>query len=111
MAGLELYRSSAHALCHEALEIGVDRAILVPSSYAINGYDVARSAVEEYPGRFAIVDLLAVDTPRTAATLDRWRSRKGVVGARVVFRPDRQHQILGRDAIAERAIDAHLERL
>ncbi len=69
-------------------EAGVDRAVVVPPGLNnVNTY--ALEAARRYPNRFAVMGRIALENPKSAALLPRWKE-PGMLGVRVTF--------LGKDA-------------
>jgi L-fuconolactonase len=64
---------------------GVDRAILIPPSFA--GYDSepALEAARDHPDRFGVMDRIAVDDQRSRPALKTWRDTPGMLGIRLTF--------------------------
>ncbi len=64
---------------------GVDRAILIPPSFA--GYDSepALAAARSHPDRFAVMDRIPVDDQRCRPELKAWRDTPGMLGIRLTF--------------------------
>lgn len=62
-------------------EAGVDRAILVPPSWEGDRNDLALSAAATHPDRFAVMGRI----PSDATTLDGWRAKRGMLGARLIM--------------------------
>ncbi|MCL1837886.1 MAG: amidohydrolase [Propionibacteriaceae bacterium] len=61
---------------------GVDRAVLVPPSFEGYRNDYCLSAVQDYPGRFAVMGRLRLDAPGTKA-LQTWKEQPGMLGLRI----------------------------
>jgi L-fuconolactonase len=89
--------AAAIALMDDA---GVDRAVLVPPSWSEDGNRVALDAVREYPGRFAVMGLLAMADPASRSLLRSWRSIPGMLGVR---------QSLGSAERARTLLDGHMD--
>src|SRR4051812_10028502 len=66
-------------------EAGVDRAVIVPPSWPGDRNDYALEAVKRYPTRFRVMGKLALNDPKGAALLPRWKEQPGMVGLRVIF--------------------------
>ena len=47
---------------------GVDAAVIHPPSWDPGSQEMARKAVKDYPGRFAIMGTMPLDTPEESAT-------------------------------------------
>ncbi len=66
-------------------EAGVDRAIVVPPSWAGDRNDYALEAARRHPGRFAVMGRLPLNRPEGAARLASWRQQPGMLGVRALF--------------------------
>jgi predicted TIM-barrel fold metal-dependent hydrolase len=66
-------------------EAGVDRAVIVPPSWPGDRNDYALEAVKRYPTRFRVMGKLALNDPKGAALLPKWKEQPGMVGLRVIF--------------------------
>jgi predicted TIM-barrel fold metal-dependent hydrolase len=66
-------------------EAGVDRAVIVPPSWPGDRNDYALEAVQRYPTRFRVMGKLALNDPKGAAQLPKWKEQQGMVGLRVIF--------------------------
>jgi predicted TIM-barrel fold metal-dependent hydrolase len=66
-------------------EAGVDRAVIVPPSWPGDRNDYALEAVKRYPTRFRVMGKLALNDPKGAALLPKWKEQQGMVGLRVIF--------------------------
>jgi predicted TIM-barrel fold metal-dependent hydrolase len=66
-------------------EAGVDRAVVVPPSWAGDRNDYALEAAKRYPGRFAVMGRIPLQDPKSAALLPRWKEQPGMLGVRVTF--------------------------
>ena len=70
-------------MIHIIDEAGVDRVVLVPPSWEGLRNDYVQEAVKEYPGRFGVVGLVALDNPeRATQLLATWRDQPGFLGVR-----------------------------
>lgn len=69
-------------------EAGVDAAVVHPPSWDPNSTALALKAVQDYPGRFAIMGSLPLDDPRSPERIADWRSRPGMLGLRYLFLQD-----------------------
>lgn len=65
-------------------EGGIDGAIIHPPPWDPGGDAVALAAVERYPGRFAILSSLPLDSAQSRARITRWREQPGMLGLRVI---------------------------
>ncbi len=66
-------------------EAGVDRVVIVPPGWEGARNDYALEAVAKYPTRFAVMGRLALNDPRGAALLPKWKEQPGMLGLRVNF--------------------------
>jgi predicted TIM-barrel fold metal-dependent hydrolase len=67
-------------------EAGVDAAVIHPPSWDPGARKMALEAVQNYPGRFAIMDALPLDQPiESAARIADWRDEPGMLGLRYVL--------------------------
>lgn len=69
-------------------EAGVDAAVIHPPSWDPNSTEMAFAAVQDYPGRFAIMGSLPLDHPDTLSLLPTWRNQPGMLGLRYLFLGD-----------------------
>ena len=80
----------------EMIEAGVDAAVIHPSSWEPEAIELARVAVRDYPGRFAVMGLLPLDEQRdkaqTRAFIADWRSEPGILGLRCSLKSDASQQ-------------------
>jgi predicted TIM-barrel fold metal-dependent hydrolase len=87
-------------------EAGVDGAVIHPPSWHRDVIDMAKAAIREHPGRFAVMGLLSLDlkTPQAiaeaCALIEGWRSEPGVLGLRPSFGSD-----TARQRLADRSLD------
>lgn len=66
-------------------EGGVDAAVIHPPGWDPDSVDMARRAVADHPGRFAIMGHLRLDAPDTAARVATLRDEPGMLGLRYNF--------------------------
>src|SRR5437763_11641444 len=66
-------------------EAGVDRAIIVPPSWPGDRNDYGLEAARRYPDRFAVMGRIALQDPKSAALLPRWREQPGMLGVRLTL--------------------------
>ncbi|WP_093154593.1 amidohydrolase family protein [Thalassobaculum litoreum] len=67
-------------------EAGVDAAVIHPPSWDPGSTDLAIKAVEDYPGRFAIIGAVDLGQPKASrALMERWREQPGMRGLRCMF--------------------------
>ena len=80
-------------------EAGVDRAVIVPPSWAGDRIDYAATeAVKRHPGRFGIMGRVPIEKPREAAAqLPAWKQQPGMLGIRVSFNVRTRQVAHGRD--------------
>jgi L-fuconolactonase len=95
-----------HAFGHEQLiplmdEAGVDRAVLIPPSWAADGNEVAVQAAIVHPARFAVMAVLPWDSDASLRLLPTLRDQPGVLGIRQSFHLPRFARWLD-DGTAER---------
>jgi predicted TIM-barrel fold metal-dependent hydrolase len=65
-------------------EAGVDRVVIVPPSLNDRN-DYALEAAQRHPGRFGVMGRLALQDPKSAALLPRWKEQPGMLGVRLTF--------------------------
>jgi predicted TIM-barrel fold metal-dependent hydrolase len=73
-------------------EAGVDRAILVPPSWAGDRNDHALAGAAAHPDRLAVMGRLALDQPDNAKLLARWKRAPGMLGIRQTFVLERERE-------------------
>ena len=66
-------------------EAGVAAAVIHPPSWDPGSQDLAIAAVQDYPGRFAIMGTLPLDDPASRGRIATWREQPGMLGLRYVF--------------------------
>jgi predicted TIM-barrel fold metal-dependent hydrolase len=64
---------------------GVDRAVIVPPSWAGESNDYALEASEQYPNRFAVMGRFDPEAPDAQRQLDTWLSQPHMLGIRLTF--------------------------
>jgi predicted TIM-barrel fold metal-dependent hydrolase len=64
---------------------GVDRAVIVPPSWAGERNDLAVEAARLHPERFAIMGRLGIERPESRRLVDGWRRQQGMLGVRLSF--------------------------
>jgi len=71
---------------------GVDAAVIHPPSWDPGSTEMAVQAVQDYPGRFAIMGALPLGHPDSQARIAGWRDQPGMLGLRYLFldNPERQ---------------------
>jgi predicted TIM-barrel fold metal-dependent hydrolase len=67
---------------------GVDAAVIHPPGWDPNSTPMAMKAVQDYPGRFAIMGALPLDQPESRARIAHWRDQPGMLGLRYGFLSD-----------------------
>ena len=77
--------AEAIALMNEA---GVDAAIIHPPGWDPNSTEMARQAVRDHPGRFAIMGSLPLDRPESRERIATWCAQPGMLGLRYTFLSD-----------------------
>ena len=75
-------------------EGGVDAAVIHPPSWDPGSEALAFQAVQDYPGRFAILGALPLADPRTRERIASWREQPGMLGLRYLFLDDLERQRL-----------------
>lgn len=76
-------------------EAGVDAAIIHPPGWDPNSHDMAFKAVKDYPGRFAIMGAVPLNTPaESAERLASWKQQPGMLSIRYTFLKDSMRQPL-----------------
>ena len=73
---------------------GVDAAVIHPPGWDPNSTEMAFKAVQDYPGRFAIMGSLPLDKPESKERIASWRARPGMLGLRYTFLHDPARQRL-----------------
>ena len=64
-------------------EAGIDAAVIHPPSWDPGSSEMAARAVEAHPGRFAIMDAVALDQPEASTErIKTWRTQPGMLGLR-----------------------------
>ncbi|HUQ27304.1 MAG TPA: amidohydrolase family protein [Usitatibacter sp.] len=66
-------------------EGGVDAAIIVPPSWEGDRNDLALSAVERYPGRFAVMGRIDPSSRDVRGQLPSWKRQPGMLGVRLAL--------------------------
>ena len=75
-------------------EGGVDAAVIHPPGWDPNSTALALQAVQDYPGRFAIMGALPLDKPASRERVGTWREQPGMLGLRYGFLSDPMRQWL-----------------
>jgi predicted TIM-barrel fold metal-dependent hydrolase len=75
-------------------EGGVDAAVIHPPGWDPNSTEMAFKAVQDYPGRYAIMGSLPLDDPDSRGKISRWRDQPGMLGLRYTFLHDPARQWL-----------------
>ena len=75
-------------------EAGVDAAVIHPPSWDPGSTDLALRAVQDYPGRFAIMGAVPLDQAVSRAQIVTWREQPGMLGLRYLFLNDPERQWL-----------------
>jgi predicted TIM-barrel fold metal-dependent hydrolase len=70
-------------------EGGVDAAVIHPPGWDPRSTDMAFEAVQNYPGRFAIMGSVPLEEPNSRALIAAWRARWGMLGLRYTFLHER----------------------
>ena len=66
-------------------EAGVDRVVIVPPSWTGDRNDYGLEAAKRYPNRFAVMGRIALQDPKSAALLPKWKEQPGMLGVRLTF--------------------------
>lgn len=66
-------------------QAGVDAAIIHPPGWDPNSTEMVFQAVQDYPGRFAIMGSVPLDHPDSRDLIAGWRSQPGMLGLRWTF--------------------------
>ena len=69
-------------------EAGVDAAVIHPPSWDQGSTEMALKAVQDYPGRFAIMGALPLDEVASRDRIAAWREQPGMLGLRYLFLDD-----------------------
>jgi predicted TIM-barrel fold metal-dependent hydrolase len=92
------YRQVTHFTPAEAIALmdegGVDAAVIHPPGWDPESTDMAFKAVQDYPGRFAIMGAVVLDRPESRARIAGWRAQPGMLGLRYGFLSDPARQWL-----------------
>lgn len=64
---------------------GVDRAVIVPPTWAGDSNDWALDVAQKHPDRFAVVGRFDAKAPDAAAQLERWLDEPHMLGVRMSF--------------------------
>lgn len=64
---------------------GVERAILVPPSFANADNEYALEAARRHPDRFAVMGRIAAERPESLRSLEHWREQAGLLGFRLTL--------------------------
>ncbi|MDA1310472.1 MAG: amidohydrolase family protein [Proteobacteria bacterium] len=75
-------------------EGGVDAAVIHPPGWDPRSTEMATEAVQNYPGRFAILGSLPLDEASSGPRIATWRDQPGMLGLRYVFLHDPEKQRL-----------------
>ncbi|GAA4342004.1 amidohydrolase family protein [Pigmentiphaga soli] len=84
---------SADDLAWEMDAAGVERAILIPPSWAGDYNGTVIAAARAYPGRFAAVGRFPVDHPDRAGLVAQWKAQ-GMLGLRLTFITDLEKALM-----------------
>ena len=66
-------------------EGGVNAAVIHPPSWDPGSIEMAMAAVQDYPGRFAIMGSIDFDDPEAKHKIADWRDQTGMLGLRYTF--------------------------
>jgi predicted TIM-barrel fold metal-dependent hydrolase len=75
-------------------EGGVDAAIIHPPGWDPGSTELAFQAVQDFPGRFAIMGSLPLGQADTPELIAQWRQQQGMLGLRYVFLDNPEQQQL-----------------
>ena len=75
-------------------EGGVDAAVIHPPGWDPGSTEMAIEAVQNYPGRFAILGTLPLDRPHSLPLIATWKDTPGMLGLRYVFLNNTAQQLL-----------------
>jgi predicted TIM-barrel fold metal-dependent hydrolase len=75
-------------------EGGVDAAVIHPPSWDPGSDEMARAAVRDYPGRFAIMGSLPLNEAQSRPLIASWRHEPGMLGLRYTFLSDPEQALL-----------------
>jgi predicted TIM-barrel fold metal-dependent hydrolase len=75
-------------------EGGVDAAVIHPPGWDPGSTEMAFKAVQDYPGRFAIMGSVPLDRPESRGRVAGWRQQPGMLGLRYGFLADPAKQRL-----------------
>ena len=83
------HRQVTHFTPEEAIvlmdEGGVDAAVIHPPGWDPGSVEMAAKAVQDYPGRFAILGALPLPDPSRRSAVAIWRDQPGMLGLRWTF--------------------------
>ena len=72
---------------------GVDAAVIHPPGWDPKSTELAIQAVQDYPGRFAILGDIDLDAPDADRQLATWRDQSGMLGLRYLFLDDQSARL------------------
>jgi len=75
-------------------EAGVQGAVIHPPGWDPRSTEMALEAVQNYPGRFAIMGSVPLDQPASRDLIADWRKQPGMLGLRYLFLNDPARQWL-----------------
>lgn len=85
-------RDFAHGLSFSADQLlarmdtaGVDRAVLVPPSFAGDRNEECLAAAAQHPGKFRVMGRIDLTFPGNGTWVSRWRDQPGLLGVRMTF--------------------------
>ncbi|MGH7112133.1 MAG: amidohydrolase family protein [Stellaceae bacterium] len=98
------HRQVTHFTPQEAIPLmdkaGVDAAVIHPPSWDPGSHAMAFEAVQDYPGRFAILGSPPLDRPEESrARIRTWRDQPGMLGLRYTFLSDPARRSLHEGAL------------
>ena len=80
-------------------EAGIDAAVIHPPPWDPNANDMAIKAVQDHPGRFAIMHKVPWDEAIARPMLERWHETPGMLGIRYTFLEPEQREALESGAL------------
>lgn len=89
----------AQELLLEMATAGIERAILIPPSWAGDGNTLVVRAAQAQPKSFAVIGRLAFEDPAFRATLEQWSPQNGMLGFRLLFNTPELVELLRGESI------------
>lgn len=94
------YPISAEAMLFQMDLSGVDRAIIVPPSWAGDSNDFAMDAARRYPDRFAVMGRFNIFSPENPRVIKTWRQTPGMLGIRLFIFSEKEREWLATGKLA-----------